>query len=194
MQKYFAVFVTVVVAGALAAPAAVQAQSVDQQIADAVLPLPEDLKAGATVITYDPDTGDRIVLREGTNHVECQTPDMEAMQTSCYGKGAAPWQDRMAKLKAEGHENPFRAAAADETLPAIPFGTMAYNLRHDDRRIKLLWVMIVPGATPESIGVSTVTERNDGLAGKGRPWLMLAGTPAAHIMIPINGTPLSSGQ
>jgi len=52
----------------------------------------------------------------------------------------------------------------------------------------------VPGATSESIGVSTVTERNDGLAGKGRPWLMAAGTPNAHIMIPINGTEYSDGQ
>ncbi len=71
---------------------------------------------------------------------------------------------------------------------------MGYALRHDDRRIKLLWVMMVPGATSESIGASTESQRNNALKGEGRPWLMLAGTPNAHIMIPINGTPLSSGQ
>ncbi len=54
--------------------------------------------------------------------------------------------------------------------------------------------MAVPGATSESIGVSTESQRNNALKGQGRPWLMLAGTPNAHIMIPINGTPLSSGQ
>jgi len=47
-------------------------------------------------------------------------------------------------------------------------------------------VMSVPNATPESIGVSDASRRDDALAGDGRPWLMLAGQPGAHIMIPIN--------
>ena len=183
----------------LVGPATAQAQSVDQQIADAVLPLPEDLKAGATVVTHDPDTGARKVLREGTNQVECQPPDMEAMQTTCYSMSAAPQFDLMAKLSAEGkspEEVQAGIAAAREagTLALPTFGSMGYALRHDDRRIKLLWVMMVPGATSESIGVSTESQRNNALKGEGRPWLMLAGTPNAHIMIPINGTPLSSGQ
>ena len=196
MQRVFgpAVVVVLVAGTLLAAPAGAQAQSTAQQIADALLPLPEDLKAGATVVAHDPDTGARKVLRQGTNQVECQPPDMEAMQTVCYSKSLAPLQDLVAKLTAEGHEDPFGAAMQDETLPEIPFGAMAYNLRHDDRRIKLLWVMMVPGATSESIGVSTESQRNNALKGEGRPWLMLAGTPNAHIMIPINGTPLSSGQ
>ena len=37
-----------------------------------------------------------------------------------------------------------------------------------------------------SIGVSTVAQRDNALKNDGRPWLMLAGTPGAHIMIPIN--------
>ena len=185
--------------GLLVGPATARAQSVDQQIADAVLPLPEDLKAGATVVTYDPDTGERIVLRQGTNQVECNPPDMEAMQTTCYGKSAAPQFDLMAKLAAEGkspEEVQAGVAAAREagTLQPPTFGTMGYALRHTDQRIGLLWVMLVPGATSESIGVSTESQRNNALKGQGRPWLMLAGTPNAHIMIPINGTPLSSGQ
>ena len=48
-----------------------------------------------------------------------------------------------------------------------------------------LWVMSVPFATPESIGVSTVSQRDAALKGQGLPWLMLAGTAGAHIMIPI---------
>ena len=194
MKRRYTLAAAVLVSTLLAAPASARAQSTAQQIADAVLPLPENLKAGATVVTHDPDTGERIVLRQGSNQVECNPPDMDAMQTACYGKSMAPLMDRVAKLTAEGNEDPFGAALADETLPEIPYGTMTYNLRHDDRRIKLLWAMFVPGATSESIGVSTITERNDGLKGTGRPWLMAAGTPMAHIMIPINGTPLSSGQ
>ena len=200
MQRVFGPAVAaVLVAGALAVPASAQAQSTDQQIAGALLPLPEDLKAGATVVTYDPDTGGRIVLRQGSNQVECQPPDMEAKQTVCYGKSAAPQFDLMAKLAAEG-KSPEEvqagvAAARDAGTLALPtFGSMGYALRHTDQRIGLLWVMMVPGATSESIGVSTESQRNNALMGQGRPWLMLAGTPNAHIMIPINGTPLSSGQ
>ena len=44
----------------------------------------------------------------------------------------------------------------------------------------------VPGATAESIGVSDDSRRDESIAGDGRPWLMLAGQPGAHIMIPIN--------
>ncbi len=201
MQRVFGPAVAaVLVAGALlAVPASAPAQSTDQQIADAVLPLPEDLKAGATVVTHDADTGARKVLRQGTNQVECQPPDMEAMQTVCYSTSFAPQFDLMAKLAAEGkspEEVQAGVAAAREagTLAPPTFGSMGYALRHDDRRIKLLWVMAVPGATSESIGVSTESQRNNALKGQGRPWLMLAGTPNAHIMIPINGTPLSSGQ
>ncbi|HAK54814.1 MAG TPA: hypothetical protein DCP38_04935 [Acidobacteria bacterium] len=196
MQRSFGLAVAlVVVAGALlAVPTSARAQSTAQQIADAVLPLSDDLRPGATVVSFDKTTGARTVLREGTNQVECQPPDMEAMQTICYSKSLAPMMARLAELTAEGDENPFASVQADESIPEVPFGAMVYNLRHDDARIKLMWVMLVPGATSESIGVSTVTERNDGLAGKGRPWLMAAGTPNAHIMIPINGTALSDGQ
>ena len=43
----------------------------DDRIAQAVTPLPEDLRAEATVYEYN-DAGERVVLREGSNHVECQ--------------------------------------------------------------------------------------------------------------------------
>ena len=61
-------------------------------------------------------------------------------------------------------------------------------------RIQNLWVMSLPNATPESVGVSTASQRDAALEGKGLPWMMLPGTPGAHIMIPINATPLSSGS
>lgn len=174
-------------------------KSVEQKIAEAVLPLPEDLKAEATVITTDPDTGARVVLREGTNQVECQPPDPVSQQTFCRNRSSAPVRDLTAKLRGEGKssaEIQAAIAAGREagTLPSPSFGEMMYLLRHNDRQIKLLWVMLVPGATPESIGVSTVSQRDNALNGEGRPWLMRAGTPGAHIMIPINNTPLSSGR
>ena len=86
----------------------------------------------------------------------------------------------------------------------------AWNLAHQDlpAGIKLLggtmltdpgWVnhgtavlgemISVPNATPETVGVSTTSQRDAALKGNGKPWLMLPGTPGAHIMIPINPGP-----
>ena len=152
---------------------------------NAVLPLPEDLRDGATVLVYHPDTGERIVVRQGSNGIVCIP-------------GMGPANDLRAKLQAEGKSNEEIAAAlgaARESgaVPTAPYGTMMYMLRHNDNQIKLLWVMLVPNATPESIGVSTTSQRDNALQGHGMPWLMREGTPGAHIMIPINNTPLSSG-
>ena len=173
-------------------------KTTEQKIAEAVAPLPADLQADATVYTYDPDTGDRITLRQGSNQVECQPPNPASENTICQNVLGATQRDLSAKLRAEGksgQEIQAAIAAAREAgdIPERAFGQMSYFLRHNDQQIKLLWVMSVPGATPESIGVSTQSQRNNALAGQGRPWLMRPGTPGAHIMIPINNTPLSSG-
>ena len=61
-----------VVASVGSLPATAQTLSVDRQIAEAVQILPEDLRPGATVVTYDAATGARKVLRQGTNFIECQ--------------------------------------------------------------------------------------------------------------------------
>ena len=176
----------------LAAPAAVPvfAQSADPRIAEALTPLPDDLKANATVVSYDKATGARKVLREGTNQIECQ-PKADDGFVRCYNKIVAPRRDMEAKLHAEKKSDKevseaVAAALKAGTLKAPPFGTMSYRYSDDPQRIKLLWVMSVPNATPESIGVSTVSQRDAALKGHGLPWLMLPGTPGAHVMIPIN--------
>lgn len=162
----------------------------DDEITQATLPLPEDLRAGATVYKYDPKTGDRIVLRKGTNTVEC-TPRGADGFTWCYNAVTAPRRDMSARLRAQGKsqkeiQEALDLAVKDGTLKPAPFGTMSYRLYGKKDRIQLLWVLSVPGATPESIGVSTGSQRDAALGGDGRPWLMLAGTPGAHVMIPIN--------
>ena len=52
-----------------------KSSSITDEAADettqATLPLPEDLRAGATIYKYDVKTGERIVLRKGTNSIEC---------------------------------------------------------------------------------------------------------------------------
>ena len=160
-------------------------------ISQAVLPLPDDLKAGATVITYDPATGARKVLRQGTNAIECTPKNPDDGFTWCYNKVTAPRRDLQAKLRAEKKTDKEIQAAVEAatkagTISPTPFGTMSYRLYGKKDRIQLLWVLSVPGATPESIGVSEGSQRDEALKGQGVPWLMLPGTPGAHIMIPIN--------
>ena len=166
------------------------------EISQATLPLPADLRSGATVYKYDPKTGERIVLRKGTNFVEC-TPRAEDGFTRCSNVVTAPRRDFTAKLRAQGKSDKEIDAAVAEaekagTLKPAPFGIMSYRLYGKKDRIQVLWVLSVPGATPESIGVSTRSQRDAALAGDGRPWLMLSGTPHAHIMIPINLQTLQS--
>jgi hypothetical protein len=160
------------------------------EITQATLPLPEDLRAGATVYKYDPKTGERVVLRKGTNVIEC-TPRGADGFTWCYNQVTAPRRDLSAKLHAQGKsdkevQQAIEAATKSGTLKPTPFGTMSYRLYGKKDRIQLLWVLSVPGATAETIGVSDDSRRDESIAGDGRPWLMLAGQPGAHIMIPIN--------
>ena len=160
------------------------------EIAQATLPLPEDLRAGATVYKYDPKTGERIVLRKGTNAIECSPRGVDGF-TWCYNAVTGPRRDLSAKLRAAGKsDKEIQDALVDATkagtLEPTPFGTMSYRLYGKKDRIQLLWVLSVPGATAESIGVSDDSRRDESIAGDGRPWLMLAGQPGAHIMIPIN--------
>jgi hypothetical protein len=179
----------------LIAPPMARAQSPDD-IAKAVLPLPEDLRAGATIYVYD-EKGDRKILRQGTNMVECMPKSPEDGFTRCSNKITADRRDFQAKLKAQKKsdkeiQEAMAQAVKDGKIKAAPYGVLSYRYSDDDKRIKLLWVMSVPMGTPETVGVSTASQRDAALKGHGMPWMMLPGTPGAHIMIPINNTPLSN--
>lgn len=161
------------------------------QIAEAVLPLPEDLRAGATVVAYDPETGARKVLRQGSNSLECEPQNPADGFIRCYNNLTAPRRELEAKLRAQKKsdkeiQEAVAAGIKAGTLKVPAFGTMSYRLATKDGVIKCLWVMSVPYATPESIGVSTTSQRDAALKGHPLPWLMLAGTADAHVMIPIN--------
>jgi len=174
---------------------AVSAQSNDELIAQAVQPLPEDLRADAAVYNYN-DAGERVMLREGSNHVECKPRDERGF-TLCFPKNTAARRDFSAKLSAdglEGEELQAAVVAAEEagTVEPTPFGSMLYRLYEKDDRIQLLWVVLLPNATSEDLGMSTESQRDSSLAGMGRPWMMRSGTPQAHLMVPINGTGMSN--
>ena len=176
--------------------APVSAQSTARLIAEAVLPLPEDLRDGATVYTYDEDTGERVVLRQGSNHVECSPRDAEGF-TRCESVLMGPRRDLAARLGAQGIEGEelqaalAKAEAAGEIDP-VPFGSMLYRHFATGDRIQRLWVVRLPNATADQLAMPTASERDSSLAGMGLPWMMREGTPNAHLMIPINGTEFSN--
>jgi DNA-binding transcriptional MerR regulator len=190
--------ITKAVVGLLAGLFAVvsaNAQSTAELIAQAVQPLPEDLRAGAAVFNYD-ENGQRVILRGGSNHVECKPRDENGF-TMCFPKVTAARRDFSAKLSAEGLEGEelqaaVAAAEADGKIEPTPFGSMMYRLYEKDDRIQLLWVVLLPNATADDLGLSLASQRDNSLAGMGRPWMMREGTPSAHLMIPINGTELSN--
>jgi DNA-binding transcriptional MerR regulator len=165
-------------------------------VAHATLPLPEDLREGARVVSYD-ENGDRHVLREGTNMMECTTRNEATGFTRCYHKSLAAESDLRAKLSAEGKGPQEISAAMTEAraaglVPEVPYGSMFYRLYEEEDRLKLLWVLRVPNATAEELGMSTASQRDPSLDGEGLPWMMREGTQSAHLMIPINGTELSN--
>ena len=171
------------------------AQSTAELIELSIRPLPEDLRADATVFRYD-ENGLRQVLRRGPNPVEC-APEDDRGFTSCYPRSTAAMRDHRAKLTADGLSGDelqaaMSAAERAGTVKASPFGSMFYRLYENDDRIQLLRVVSLPGATSAQLGMSTGSQRDNALAGRGLPWMMNEGTPGAHLMIPINGTELSN--
>ena len=82
--------------------ASASALTKEEKIAQALLPLPEDLKGGAAIIEYDEKTGDRVVLRAGTNFVECTPKDKDGFAW-CFARCSFP----MAEKCPHGSRIPF---------------------------------------------------------------------------------------
>ena len=146
MRKLIGVAAVLVLSSPLVST--VQTQTTDARVAEAVQVLPEDLRAGATVVTYDAATGARKVLRQGTNFVECQ-PRMDDGFTRCYNKALAPRRDLEAKLKAEKKsdkeiQEAVAAAIKAGTLKTPANGMMSYRGYDKRDRIQKLWVMSLP--------------------------------------------------
>ena len=173
--------VAALLTAAIAAPAL--AQDKDAQISQAVSPLPEMLRAGATVVSYD-SKGMPMVLRQGTNNIVC-SPNQggENFAVNCYEKVLRAQNDMVAKLRAEGKDQKAIQAAVQEArasgkLPAVPLGTATYSrLGKSDADSRVTWRILLPNATEETTGLP------DKKGAQGEPWLQLGGTPNAHIHI-----------
>jgi hypothetical protein len=163
-----------------------------EQITAAVLPLPAELRAGATVLGYSA-AGRLVPLRPGSNDMICLADDprqADRFHVACYHKALEPFMARGRALRAEGVQGDqidsvrFRELRAGRL--ALPRGQWAlYSLSGGatafDRATgtaptaRPLFVMYMPFATAQSTGLSTQPGRG--------PWLMLPGTPKAHLMI-----------
>ncbi len=165
--------------------------TVEQQVVAALLPLPKDLQAGALVMGYK-TKGKLETIRDGKNGMICLALYVvrQDFHVACYHKGLEPFMARGRDLRANGVKDPevdsvrFREVRAG-TLKMPTAGslysltTKKENFDQATNKVKdarPLAVVYVPGATPESLGLSAAPLPN-------QPWIMFPGTPKAHIMI-----------
>lgn len=164
---------------------------VAEQVAAAVLPLPTDLRDGAGVLGYR--TAGRLeLLRPSRNNMLClaDDPAEQRFHVACYHDSMEPFMKRGRELREQGvtgdRVDTVRFAEVKQgriTMPTQP--AMLYSLTEPDGnfdprtgtgpKLRPLFVTYVPFATAASTGFSTQPA-------VGKPWLMLPGTPKAHIM------------
>ncbi len=158
------------------------AQDADR-IAAALLPLPAPLRAGATVVAYDADLN-RTVLREGTNELVCVADNPRpGFSVICQHESVEAYWVRGLQLVAGGASRQERDRIRNDEidqgkLPRPESGQARYGLAGSaPENATPIMVVMLPYATRETTGLSTEPDNY-------RPWLMEAGTPSAHVMIP----------
>ena len=165
------------------------------QIDGAVLAAPESLRDGAAVLGFGgtPRSDDVLtLLREGTNDLVClaDDPDREDFHVACYHSSLDPYMRLGRLLRADGLDRAevleARYAALEAGDISMPQAATLYSLTADSRPtpggepavegLRRLTAVYLPNATLEETGLP-------GRPAGGHPWLMLPGTPWAHIMI-----------
>lgn len=171
-----------------------QIPSSEWQIRTAVLPLEEDLQAGATVLGYNPN-GELTTLRKGTNDMIClaDDPTKDRFSVAAYHKSLEPFMKRGRELKAEGlgfkevfdtREKEVKAgtlAMPDKATLYVLSGELDEN--KEPIKTQLRFVVYIPFATAESTGLPKAPPV------PGAPWIMDPGTHRAHIMVTPNYNP-----
>ena len=163
--------------------------SAENQIAAAVLPLPADARATATVLGYTAD-GKLNTLRKGTGTMTClaDDPKEDRFHVACYHDSMEPFMARGRELRTSGVTGTqvdsvrFREAKAGSLkLPTHPASLYSLTGGTFDPATKTapgarwLYVVYIPYATSATTGLSDKPQEN-------APWIMFAGTPKAHIM------------
>jgi len=186
----------VVLAAAAIFPSTIAAQerTTAWQVAAAVLPLPDSMRAGAEVLGYKASGGALVELRAGRNEMICLTddPDIEGYAAHCYHRSLAPFMLRGRELRAAGITK--KSAVDSARMAEIKAGTLKmpsggaalYSLYADSlnfdptagrpKGARTLISFYLPYATQASTGISELPLAD-------QPWLMQAGKPWAHLMI-----------
>lgn len=163
----------------------------EQQIVAAVLPLPQGMREGATVLGYD-EAGKLVTLRAGKGDMIClaDDPAQERFHVACYHKSLEPFMARGRALRMRGTKrdqvDTVRFAEIKSGKLKMPrHPSSLYSLTGEPgsfdpatgtvSKASPLHVIYVPFATEKSTGLSAVP--SDKMA-----WLMFPGTPKAHIM------------
>lgn len=163
----------------------------EQQVAAAVLALPEGMRAGATVLGYR-TAGKLVTLRQGTNGMIClaDDPSDDRFHVACYAASMDPFMARGRALRAEGvaatqidtvrfrevREGKLRVPSTPAALWSLSGPATSWDPATGKvTGARPLYVIYVPFATEASTGIPATPSQ-------GSPWLMLPGTPKAHIM------------
>jgi hypothetical protein len=162
------------------------------QIAAAVSPLPENLRAGARVLGYDA-SGKLVTLRPGTNQMTCLADDPagKMFHVACYHNSLEAFMKRGRELHAlkKSNESVDSVRLRDirtgrYTMPSKQAALYQYFAPRDSVDLasgvisgaQYLYVVYVPYATYKSTGITEAPI-------EGGPWVMDPGKPWAHLMI-----------
>jgi len=173
---------------AISACSAQEIPEVSVQIEQALLALPEELRADATVLGYDKDL-ELTEIRKGGNPMIClaDDPSKDGFSVAAYHKDLDPFMARGRILKKEGKSAKeifdIREKEVSSGEIKIPEGSVLYVASgiFDDQGqpadIYQRFVVYIPFATTESTGLALQPSYPGG------PWIMNPGTHRAHIMI-----------
>lgn len=162
---------------------------IDVQIQQAVLALPVEYRAEATVLGYKTNTDELTVIRNGNNAMIClaDNPQKEDFHIAGYHKNLEPFMERGRILKREGKSFQeifdIRELEVQSGKINIPSGTIlyvvtgTYNEKGQPIDLYQRFVVYIPFATTESTGLALSPSYPGG------PWIMNPGTHRAHIMI-----------
>lgn len=178
------------VATTLAAQAPAPEPTDAQLIASAVLPLPEEFRADATVLGWSGPNRTR-VLRKGSGRMVCLADEPAPnFHVACYHDTLEPFMARGRQLRASGMSAADAAAKRNDEVDAgrlaMPMRAALWSLSGPPGSwnpatnalgagVRSLTVIYIPGATGASTGLSEQPAPNT-------PWVMFPGTPRAHIM------------
>jgi hypothetical protein len=148
----------------------------------ALLSAPATLRDGATIVLDAPGKK-RVVLRQGTNDMICRANSLKnGFNSICYPKVLDAFWTRNAVLTQEGKTDAeIRDALAEDVRAGrleTPVGAATYEMVGGSQESSLPHMAVfLPNATAQSSGLPDKWDHF-------RPWLMWAGTPVAHVMIP----------